>query len=615
MTLLFVAGAVAGVVVGVPGVGKSLRSMFASSQTDIITVPVKPANLPVTVNERGTLESASNQDVFSKVEGQTTIVFIVPEGTRVKKDDLVCELDSSALKDQLINQEIATRGAEAAHLNAKLTRQVAEIAVTEYTDGIYLQDKESIQGEIALAQSDMERAVDRVQWSDRMLLKGYNSKAQNLSDHSALENSKFKLEQAQTKLNVLEKFTHDKTVTELKSEVEKARSDELAKEQTWQLEQTKEKKLRTQIVNCKLLAPGDGIVVYANDPNRFGGSAQPQIEEGAAVRERQKIFSLPDITKMRVNTKVHESMIDRLARGLRARIRVESFADEILTGEVESVAPLPDPSSFFSSDVKVYTTLVAIDKGLAGLRPGMTANVEILITELEDVLSVPVQCILQYSGKDHLAVRTENGFTWRDVKLGISNDKHVEVKEGLKSGEVVALNPIALLSEDEKRDLFGGSGKGASKKNWGVAAKTGVPGADGKAVVGSGVGVPPVVPGSPAAGADSKSAGPDAKGKGKGAGKGQGKGQRGGFMSKMDEATKQKFMSGSDDEKRKIMEDNGVPPEMIDRILDRMKNGGGFGGGPPGGGGGGFGGGPPGGGGGGFGGGPPGGGGGGGSNQ
>src|SRR5262249_50213533 len=151
-----------------------------------------------------------------------------------------------------------------------------------------------------------------------------------------------------------------------------------------------------------------------------------------------KIFSLPDISKMRVNTKVHESMIDRLAKGLRARIRVESFADEILPGEVESVAPLPDPSSCFSSDVKVYTTLVTIEKGLSGLRPGMSANVEILITELEDVLSVPVQSILQYGGKDHLAIRTENGYVWRDVKLGISNDKHVEVKEGLKAGEVVA---------------------------------------------------------------------------------------------------------------------------------------------------------------------------------
>ena len=82
---------------------------------------------------------------------------------------------------------------------------------------------------------------------------------------------------------------------------------------------------------------------------------------------------------MRVNTKVHESMIDQVSRGLPARIRVDAAPNEPLTGTVESVAPLPDPTSFFSSDIKVYTTLVTIDKGLPALRPGMSAEVEILI--------------------------------------------------------------------------------------------------------------------------------------------------------------------------------------------------------------------------------------------
>src|SRR5437868_2395865 len=54
----------AGVVLGVPGVGKSLKRLFASSETEIIHFQVKPTHLPVTVVERGTLESSENQDVF-----------------------------------------------------------------------------------------------------------------------------------------------------------------------------------------------------------------------------------------------------------------------------------------------------------------------------------------------------------------------------------------------------------------------------------------------------------------------------------------------------------------------------------------------------------------------
>ena len=353
---------------GLPGLNKSfkpLTALFASPLADVITYDVRLSNLPVTVIDKGILESSNNEDVYCQVEGQTTIISIIPEGKRVKKGDLVCELDSATLKDTLTNQVIATKGADASYLNAKLTREVAEIAVIEYVDGIFKQEHETAKGEIALASSDRKRAEDRLIWSNNMFDKGYVSKGQNISEKLSLERAIFAFEQAQTKKNVLEQFTKDKTIKELKSEVEKARSDELAKQATWDLEKTKEAKLRRQIVNCKLYAPSDGLVVYANDPNRFGGSNAPQVEEGATVRERQKIFSLPDITKMRVNTKVHESNIDRITPGLRARIKVESFADQTFSGTVEEVAPLPDPSSFFSSDIKVYTTRVAIENGIS----------------------------------------------------------------------------------------------------------------------------------------------------------------------------------------------------------------------------------------------------------
>ena len=87
------------------------------------------------------------------VEGQTLIISILPEGTKVKKGDLVCELDSAVLKDQLTNQKITTQAAEAAYQNARLAREVAQIAVKEYREGIYLQDRATTQGGIKLAES------------------------------------------------------------------------------------------------------------------------------------------------------------------------------------------------------------------------------------------------------------------------------------------------------------------------------------------------------------------------------------------------------------------------------------------------------------------------------
>jgi len=558
---------IAAVLVGVPGMSKPLTSLFAASRSDVINFEVRRANLPVTVVERGTLESSHNEDVVCEVEGQTNIITILPEGTNVTKGQLVCELDSATLSDSLTNQRITTEGAASSYKNAQLTREVAEIAVSEYREGTYKLETETALGEIALAQSELKRAEDRLDWSDKMLVKKYISTAANIADRLSLQKSKFGLEQSQSKLKVLKDFTYSKTIKELESEVKKTRSDELAKQATWELEKSKEAKLEKQIKNCKLYAPNDGLVVYANDPNRFGGSNAPQVEEGATVRERQKIFSLPDVAHMRVNTKVHESMINMITPGLRARIRVESFADSPMTGTVQSVSPMADQGNFFNSDVKVYSTLVPIDKGVPGLRPGMSAEVEILITELSDVLSVPVQAILEYKGKDHVTVRTVDGYERKPVTLGITNNTHVEIKEGVKPGDFVALNPMSLMTAEEKREAFGTAGGEGSKKSWGDAPVVKAVGPDGKAQVGTA----PAEAGKGAA-------------KGKGRGKGRGKGKWAGGAGAVDPAMIEKMKNASPEERRKMFEEfKAANPGLI-------PDGGGQGGGGPGGGG--FGGGP-----------------------
>jgi RND family efflux transporter MFP subunit len=581
------AGAVA--VTSMPGVSKQLTALVYTSHSDIIPYKVHKVKLPVTVNERGNLESAKNEDVHNEVEGMTTIIFIVPEGTPVKKDQKVCELDSAALRDNLTNQEIATKRAEADYEQAKKTREVAEIAVKEYVQGIFPQDEQSAEGQIKLAESELVKAKDKLDWSTKMEKIGYVTKTQLFADKLAREKAEFTLKESKTKLDVLRNFTKEKQVKDLQAAVEKAKSDELAKQQTYDLEKTKERKLNTQISKCVLKAPNDGLVVYANEQQMMrGGSNQPMIEEGAQVRERQKIFSLPDINHMRVNTKVHESMVDRVKQGQRGRIRVDAFPAEQLGGAVRSVQPLPDPTNFFSSDIKVYTTLVDIDTTMSGLRPGMTAQVEILIEQLDDVLAVPIQAILEFKGKDHVYVITPDGPVRREVKVGTSNERLVQIVEGLKDGEEVAMNPGALLTDQERRDAFAVASKGTGKKDWSAdAAKykaNGLVGADGKA----------------------KADGGSAKAKGKG------KRQMPAFFTKLRSLSQEEraqLKTGSEEEKMQLYKKAGMTDEEIEQMKQFRANfgggGGGFGGGPPGGGFGGGGGGGFGGGGGGGGGGQP----------
>ena len=253
---------------------------------------------------------------------------------------------------------------------------------------------------------------------------------------------------------MFERFGGPKRALELRSELEKARADVLSGRSSWEREKAKEAKLGRQVESCRIVAPADGEIVYANQEGWAvpAGQAWPPIEEGAMIREGQPIFSIPDLSgPMRVNVKMPEWAVDWIKPGLPARIQVEESDGEELPGLVESIAPLPEAASFVNGQIRSYTTFVAIQKMPAGLAPGMPALVKIPTTELDDVLVVPASTPVYYDHKDHVAVRRpDGGYDWRQVTLGLSDGAMVEVKEGLKGGEVVAFEPDPLLSGGQK---------------------------------------------------------------------------------------------------------------------------------------------------------------------
>src|SRR5205823_5357930 len=141
------------------------------------------------------------------------------------KGQLVCELDSAALRDELVNQEIATQRARADRDRGRLSREVAEIAVTEYRDGTSPEQVQEAESQAKLAESALLRDRERLEWSDRMLAIGYVSRAQNQSDRLALEQSEYAQRAAATRLDVLRRYTGVRTLKELQAEVEKSRTD------------------------------------------------------------------------------------------------------------------------------------------------------------------------------------------------------------------------------------------------------------------------------------------------------------------------------------------------------------------------------------------------------
>jgi HlyD family secretion protein len=153
---------------------------------------------------------------------------------------------TDAPRTRLREQRLATRKAKAIYEIARSNRELAEIAVEEYQDVIFPRDLATTDGEIKLAESDLSRSEDRFDWAKRMLEKRYVPQSTKVSEELALKKARFALEQAQSKRKVLVDYTKGKTIKELKSEVEKARFDELEKEAIWNLLKGKEIELERQ---------------------------------------------------------------------------------------------------------------------------------------------------------------------------------------------------------------------------------------------------------------------------------------------------------------------------------------------------------------------------------
>jgi HlyD family secretion protein len=244
------------------------------------------------------VKSTNSQKFYSLVEGQTTIMDLVPDGSTVKKGQVICTLDSSMLKDQLVNQQIATQSADANHENAKLTREIAEIAVVEYVEGIFQFQFMETEGNIRIAEAELALANNRLNAVKKAKDKGPEHVIKGAE--LAVLRARFSQEKAQSRRKLLVDYTKPKKTKDLQSAVEKARAEELAKKTIWALEDSKEKKLERQIASCTIVAPRDGTLVYAAPirnrvvQNRDGTlvNMPAVIEEGATVRERQILFEI-----------------------------------------------------------------------------------------------------------------------------------------------------------------------------------------------------------------------------------------------------------------------------------------------------------------------------------
>jgi HlyD family secretion protein len=326
-------------------------------------------------------------------------------------------------------------------------------------DGEARQKLRQLEDELALSQEDVGLAETKLEGSKRLFEKEFVTKTQLDNEQMGFNRKVIARESAGTSHELFIKYEFPKQAQLLLSNYEESlrkleRTKKLALSKTAQAEAKRNSaearhKLQTrkrddlleQIEKCVIHAPRTGLVVYGTGENDYRGE---NIEEGASVRERQVLLTIPDTTVMAVRVQVHESFVKKVKPGQPARIRVDAYPNEQLTGEVFRIAVLPDAQNrWLNPDLKVYSTNIHIDGEYDWLKPGMTAEAEIIVEVIEDAVQVPVHAVNLENEETVCYVQGLFGVERRPVKTGEFNISFIQIVEGLEPDESVLLRPPA----------------------------------------------------------------------------------------------------------------------------------------------------------------------------
>ena len=310
--------------------GWSVASLMPGRKTDaavdsLESVVVCRDDLDTTLLAGGDLQPTKQATVTCQVEDVTDsdgtmVLSVIENGAAVKKGDELCRLDSSAILELARQEEILVNLAQASYLKARLDLETAKIALKEYEEGLVTQFTSEFDSRIALGRSDAKRQEDRLAWAEAMLAKGYLAQGQLLTERQTLARLRHELKKTEGEFELFRRFQAPKEIHSLRGQIATAEINYRLEADRLKAEQDELAYLRTQIDNCVIRAPQDGVVVHANR-NRWW--SRP-LEPGTRVYQEQAMFLIPDLKQMEVDVSVHESMGPRVRVGMKAKVKVAS---------------------------------------------------------------------------------------------------------------------------------------------------------------------------------------------------------------------------------------------------------------------------------------------------
>jgi len=433
----------------------------AADSSPVLTHKISRSDMIVSVTEQGTLESSNNTEIKCKVRGFSMVTYVVPAGTVVKKGQELVRLDTKIIEEQHSLTKTNTFIAEATLAQTQANVEKASIAIEAYEKGRFRSQLQSLEKELAAHKRNLRTARNMHERSETLFRQGYVTELEVEGNAFTVTQAELELKVKETEIKVLKEFTRKMQMETLNGNKTASESKLAADQAGLAMEVKRRDRAAEELIDCVITAEKSGLVIY---PSAASWKSTPDITEGATVRKDQVLLLMPDLTQMQVKLGIHESVIDRVRPGLKA---VVTLPDRTLQATVSDVASVTRPAGWWTGNVVKYDTIIELPSD-KGLKPGMSAEIEVILAVHENILTIPVAAVVETEEGEFCWVQSPTGPARRLMELGDSNDVFIEVIAGLNEGEEVVLNPTALIEEAEEDALATYAERKSPEENSGV---------------------------------------------------------------------------------------------------------------------------------------------------
>ncbi len=369
-----------------------------SSYESIITTQLERKDFLDIVTVSGTLEAIQNHSFGCPgIWENTTIQFLIPEGTIVSQGVTLCSLRASEVENQFL-QAVN----ELEKVKAEYNKTAADLALQYLILESHVKNIE--------ASTEITR-LDSVQMK-------FTSPLSRKIIRLELEKAELEMDITLKKLKFLKQINESELLKmKLKIKQQKNRVDQA------------ESKLNKLTVTSTV----DGCVIYEKL-----WSSGIKVREGDITWGNMPIVKIPDLQSMQVKLEVSEADYKRLANNQTIHITVDAFPEIELTGAVKFKAPVGKPVKE-KSNVKLFDVTVSLDSTSFTIQPGLGVTCDILIMNVPDTIVVPVVSLFDEDSTKVVYVADEMRFIRKEVSVSEYNNKEAIITKGLTGQEQLAL--------------------------------------------------------------------------------------------------------------------------------------------------------------------------------